>query len=268
MKKIVAAAALVIAATLLVWVITEVWAPMRVRREATVRLEVGDDFQQIVNSHPPGTRFVIAAGLHRLQEVTPKDGQVFTGERGAVMSGAKILTNFTRQGSWWVASGQRQEGQLHPAQAAGDQLLPGFDRDGRPEDLFFDGRRLRHVPGTSALGTGRWFFDYGADKIYLADDPGGHLVETSVAAHAFSGRVVKDVVIENLTVRHYANPTQTGAIDAEDTRNWTIRNVDASYNHAIGIMVGPGTHLHHSRMTHNEQMGLRGESVDPDTVPS
>ena len=30
-------------------------------------------------------------------------------------------------------------------------------------------------------------------------------------------------------------------------------------------MAGPGTFLHHSRMTHNGQMGLRGESIDPDT---
>jgi parallel beta-helix repeat protein len=108
------------------------------------------------------------------------------------------------------------------------------------------------------VGPGSWFFDYAADKIYLGDDPTGHLVETSVAANAFFGSGVQDVVIENLTLRHYATPTQTGAIHANGTKNWTIRYVDASYNHAIGIHTGPGTHLHHSLMTHNGQMGLRG----------
>jgi parallel beta-helix repeat protein len=72
-------------------------------------------------------------------------------------------------------------------------------------------------------------------------------------------------VIENLAVRHYATPSQTGAIQANGTKNWTIRYVDASSNHALGIMAGPGTSLHHSRMNYNGQMGLRGESIDPDT---
>lgn len=264
LKESVAVGVVVAAAASLILL----WLPRETKRDrdippslldpSAIRLEVGDDFQQAVSAHPPGTHFVIASGLHRLQQVIPKDGQTFTGEPGAVMSGARILTSFTRQGALWVAMGQTQQGPTHPAAAEGNHLLPGYERDGNPEDLFLDGVRLRHVSSISALGPGRWYFDYGADKIYLADDPRGHLVETSVAAYAFAGPGSKDVVIENLVVRHYANMSQTGAIDARNTRGWTIRYVEASFNHAIGIHAGPGTHLHHSLMTHNGQMGLRG----------
>ena len=201
---------------------------------------------------------MIASGVHRLQQVRPKDGQVFTGEPGAVMSGAKVLTGFSHEGNLWVATSQTQQGPVHPEAATYQIMLPGYEHEDHPEDLFFDGVRLRHVAARSQLGPGKWFFDYAADKIYLFDDPTGHLVETSVSAHAFFGPGVQGVVIENLTVRHYATPTQTGAIDANGTKNWTIRYVDASYNHAIGIHTGPGTHLNHSLMTHNGQMGLRG----------
>jgi parallel beta-helix repeat protein len=223
-----------------------------------VRLEVGDDFQRIVLANPPGTRFVIASGVHRLQRVRPKNRMVFVGERGAVMSGAKVLRRFSREGNLWVVGGQTQQGFVHPD--AGTQ--PGYERDNYPEDLFIDGRRLRHVSSKSEVGPGKWFFDYDANRIYIGDDPAGHLVETSATDYAFYGPGVKNVVIENVTVHHYANPAHTGALHAGDTRNWTIRYVDASHNHGIGVHTGPGTHLHHSRMAHNGQMGLRGESVD------
>jgi parallel beta-helix repeat protein len=223
-----------------------------------IRLKVGDNFQQIVSGSPPGTHFVIASGIHRLQQVKPKDGQVFTGEPGAVMSGAKVLNDFIRDGGLWVARGQTQQGPTHPAAAIGHHQLPGHERENHPEDVFFDEMRLRHVASISQLGSGEWFFDYAADKIYLFDDPTGHRIETSAATHAFSAPGVEDVVIENLTVRHYANTSQTGAVHAAGTRDWTIRYVEASYNHAIGIHTGPGTYLHHSQMLHNGQMGLRG----------
>jgi hypothetical protein len=208
-------------------------------------------------SYPPGTRFVIASGVHRLQRVNPKDGMVFTGEPGAVLSGARVLTSFAREGTLWVASGQPQQGLLQPNDYPDGVVLPGYERDNHPEELFLDGRRLRHVGSKSQVTPGKWFFDYGADKIYMADDPNGHLVETSAADHAFSGSAT-NVVLENLTVRHYANPAHTGAIRASDGSNWTIRFVDASYNHGAGIAAGPGTHIHNSKMTYNGQLGLAG----------
>jgi len=208
-----------------------------------------------VSANPPGTRFVIASGVHRLQDVTPKDGQVFTGEPGAIMSGARVLGSFSREGGLWYVTGQTQEGFVHPDTWPGGIVLPGYDEDNRPEELFFDGVRLRHVASKAEVRPGTWYFDYGADRIYLADDPAGHLVETSVADYAFSGGA-SGVVIENLTVVRYANPAQLGAIDASRARGWVIGSVDASFNHGAGVSLGPGSRLHDSKMTYNGQIGL------------
>ena len=224
-----------------------------------VLIRVGDNFQQVVDNNPPSTRFVIAAGVHRLQTVKPKDGMSFVGQPGAVMSGAKVLSSFTTEGNVWVSSGQTQQGWMN----AGADLKDGADLENRPEELFFDGVPLRHVT-RGEVGPGKWHFDYVADKIYLGNNPAGHMVETSVAPVAFHGEGVRNVVIENLTIRHYANAAQTGAIHGSGTIDWTIRKVDASWNHGVGIHIGPGSHLSYSKLNNNGQLGLRGESFDPD----
>ena len=47
----------------------------------------GQSIQAAVDSHGAGTTFLIKAGVHRSQHVVPKDGDVFVGEPGAVLSG-------------------------------------------------------------------------------------------------------------------------------------------------------------------------------------
>nr|MBA2481177.1 sigma-70 family RNA polymerase sigma factor [Planctomycetota bacterium] len=92
----------------------------------------GDDLQAAIDAHPPGTAFRLGAGIHRLQSAVPKDRDVFTGEHGAVMSGARELTGFHREGDLWCIDGQVQQGQVHGV--AGD----GRPRAIHPEDLYFD----------------------------------------------------------------------------------------------------------------------------------
>lgn len=47
----------------------------------------GDHIQQAVDSHPPGTTFVIRSGVHRRQSIRPKDNMSFVGEPGALLDG-------------------------------------------------------------------------------------------------------------------------------------------------------------------------------------
>src|SRR4029453_12431596 len=74
----------------------------------------GQSIQAAVNAAPEGTTFWIKAGVHRLQSVIPKHRQTFLGEPGAVLSGAKVLTTFRREGSYWVATDQTQQGPTVP----------------------------------------------------------------------------------------------------------------------------------------------------------
>ena len=47
----------------------------------------GESIQAAVDANPGGTTFVIKAGVYRGQEVSPKAGNIFVGESGAVLDG-------------------------------------------------------------------------------------------------------------------------------------------------------------------------------------
>lgn len=55
--------------------------------EGDVYVSVGDDLKGLMESNPEGTVFIIAAGKHALYESSPKSGQQFYGEPGAILTG-------------------------------------------------------------------------------------------------------------------------------------------------------------------------------------
>ena len=136
----------------------------------------GDDIQSIVDTNPEGTTFILKAGVHRFREIWPKDGNTFIGENGAIMNGSRLLTEFETDGGLYYAANQTQ-GDWY---GGSDICQEGWERCNHPEDLYFDNVPLRHVTSLADVAPGKWFFDYDADRIYFADDPTGHTVETSV----------------------------------------------------------------------------------------
>jgi hypothetical protein len=69
-----------------------------------VYLSIGDDFQSVVNAHPERTYFIVRAGVHREQQVIPKEGDIFIGEPGAVMKGSRVLIGWKPYGIDWVTT--------------------------------------------------------------------------------------------------------------------------------------------------------------------
>ena len=63
---------------------------------ATINVPTTDNLQTLVNNNPASTTFSLAPGIHRLQSVVPKTGDAFVGQTGAILSGAALLTAFTR----------------------------------------------------------------------------------------------------------------------------------------------------------------------------
>ena len=51
----------------------------------------GESIQAAVNANPEGTTFTIMAGVHRLAAVSPKAGNTFIGEPGAVLDGGNSV---------------------------------------------------------------------------------------------------------------------------------------------------------------------------------
>jgi len=222
----------------------------------------GDDLASLVSNSPTGTSFFLKSGVYRMQSVQVKDGDTFLGELGATMSGARVLTSFSREGSYYVAAGQTQHGDSVPGSL---NCLSSAPRCSYPEDLFFDNMPLFHVAKLSDVSAGKWFFDYSAQKIYFADDPTGHTVETSVTPFAFYGQA-DNVTIQNLTIEKYATPAQNGAIlcaviqnRAPQGHNWIVKNNTIRLNHGGGIFASDRMQILNNNVYRNGQMGLLGD---------
>ncbi len=241
----------------------------------TVTINPGDDIQAAVNNNPNGTTFVIKAGVHRFQTIVPKTNDVFVGETAgngahlSILSGAKVLTSFTQQGNLWVASGQTQQGVL-TAYATPKCLENPNDRDfwtGHtnpntdytgciyPEDLFIDNVPLWQVTSLGEVAPGKWYFDYGADKIYFADNPAGHSVETSVTQYAFKQGGI-NVTIRDLIIEKYAVPAQAEAVAAAD--GWLVEDNEIRFNHGRGVLASTGTRLIDNKINYNGDLGVTG----------
>lgn len=231
--------------------------------EAIVRVAVGDDLQRLVDTHPPGTTYLVAAGIHREQSVIPSDGDTFLGEPGAVLRGSRDLTAapWTADGGTWFVDGQTQEGLVH-----GEIRRGGNQRHRHPEELWADGDRFEHVASVAELGPGRWFLDYPADRLWIGEDPAAFSnIEVSTTVGAFGGNGVTGVTIENLTIERYATPTQHGAIGFHDqhwTHDWTVRDVTVRDNHGAGIRLGPGMTIDGCLVANNGQIGIAGDGVN------
>jgi nitrous oxidase accessory protein NosD len=66
---------------------------------ATVSISPGQSIQAAVNSHPPGTTFLLRAGTHRNQSVVPKSNDVFLGEAGTILDGGNQTPRAFSRGS-------------------------------------------------------------------------------------------------------------------------------------------------------------------------
>lgn len=220
--------------------------------QATTQIFPGQSIQAAVDAYPAGTAFTIKAGVHRLQQVAPKSGDSFTGEAGAVLSGARLLTSFTRSGSYWVASGQTQEGVEH------GECEAAYPRCTRPEDLFIDNVLLRHVGSLSEVGPGRWYFDYPADQIYFADNPAGRTVEAGVTPNAFKSSA-SDVTIRNLVIEKYASPNSEGTINGSSGDRWMVEDNVVRWNHGSGIRTGDYMVARRNKTLYNGHYGFNGQ---------
>lgn len=56
-----------------------------------VTLVPGNDIQSAVNANPAGTTFWLKPGVYTNQAITPKDGNVFWGEYGAILDGSNTV---------------------------------------------------------------------------------------------------------------------------------------------------------------------------------
>lgn len=225
-------------------------APARSQQKIVV--SPGVNVQALVDASPAGSTFSFQPGTYRLTSIKPRNGDTFLGAGGALLSGAALLTNFSRIGGLYAATGQTQQGQV-----AGE-CGSAHPRCVFPEDLYFDSVPLFHAPSLSAVKPGSWYFDYASDTIYFADNPAGHIVETSVTRSAFHGSAT-DVTIDGFIIEKYAVPSQFGAIgDQYPGLNWSICNNEVRLNHGTGINLATNSKAKFNFVHHNGNKGIGG----------
>jgi len=220
-----------------------------------IAVEPGASIQAAVDLGGEGAAFCLKKGIHRMQAIRPKSRQSFHGEGQTVLNGSRLLTSFSREGPYWVASGQMQHGDEHGLCA---KQVPAC---GLPEGLFIDDKPLAHVLSKNDVEAGRFYFDHVGGRIYFADDPTGREVEATVATFAFESRA-SNVLITNVTIEKYASAAQKGAIQAEEATGWTIQNCEVRLNSGAGISVGTGSQVNDCNIHHNGQIGITGIGRD------
>ena len=228
-----------------------------------VLVRVGGLGQDLVDSAPPGTRFGIAPGTHRLTgALRPKRGQQFLGLPGAVISGSKLLTRWVRDGPRWYVTGQTQRFPVVPP-VHPELGIPYCDETAPmcrfSEDTFYDGRSLTQVRHLSELGPGKFYFDYRRSRIYIADDPQGRVVETTRTEGAFQGGG-PGVRIQNLVIEQFATPTQAPAMVDGRAGGWQIINNELRLSHGAALTTGgDGWTVAGNKIHHNGQLGVGGQ---------
>lgn len=231
-----------------------------------VPINVGDTWATVVAANPINTTFVIKSGIHRLQSVTPKAGQKFIGEIGAVMSGAKVITASGSFSNPWRFLGQTQGS----GPAAEDSALCHYIPESGtityvnpcadPEDLFLDSVCLERVHNLGEGGPGKWFFDYANDIVYCWDNPNGHVAEISDTRQAFIFGSGGSVVIGNLVIEKYANSGTQATVNLGD--DWLMNRCEVRYNHYAGVYTGDRAILQNSYLHRNGCFGIIGSGAD------
>ncbi len=217
---------------------------------AQVNIFPGQNIQQVIAGYPAGTLFILKPGVHRMQSIVPRNGDMFFGEAGTVLSGARQLSGFTRVGSYWSVGSQTQEGPVNYS-----ECRPDVSRCLYPENLFFNSVPLKHVDALSKVGPGTWFFDYPADRIYFWDDPTNQNVEISVTATAFSG-FASNVTILGLVIEKYATPAGMSAVGLG--AGWTLIYCEVRLNHYAGVSIYTNSIVRNSFIHHNGALGMIG----------
>lgn len=226
---------------------SECWA------QQSVTVYPGQNLQSIVNSHPGSTTFYFTPGIYYLQSITPKSYDSFIGQKGAILSGGQLLTNFTQNGSRWTTHVQVAQSGPYPGNCGPNSACI------YPEDLFFNNSPKYRVSSLSAVGPGTWYLDYGSGTAYIGDNPAGATVEISILPHAFTGNETS-VTINNLTIEKYACVAGTGAVDAGEGSNyWSIGGNEIRYNHGFGILTGDGIYVYDNYIHHNGELGVGGQ---------
>jgi parallel beta-helix repeat protein len=224
----------------------------------------GQDLAAVVHAAAAGSTFCLSAGTYRITTpVAMRSGDRLIGVSGTVISGGRIVSDWTPMGSEWVAAGAPTT----PTDA-GQGSFPSlrYRQAMYGDDLFLDGRPLWKAGvevggavigiGPDQLGPGEYFVDYDTGQFLLGTDPSGHMLETAVAPAGIVAAGASGVTIQSVAVREFTGD----AIDAG--REWRIRRANISLAVGTGVRLTSGSVLSGSTVLDNGRYGVTGAGRD------
>lgn len=193
----------------------------------------GDNYQAKIDAQPNGTAFTYGAGLYRTFRVSPKTGQTFTGPPfagdapTAVLDGGRVLTTWVQSGNYWYAANQTQD----VVDMNNAECQTGFPACQLVEQLYVNNVQYKRELALADVGVGstEWFFDHALDRIYVAQNPAGKEVITTVEPFAFGGTAT-NVTVKRLRIQYFAGSRPTAVVNANKRSGWDLDSLVADNN--------------------------------------
>lgn len=213
----------------------------------------GADIMATVNQYPAGTTFFLESGTYQEQTIHARSGDIFIGDSATILNGGHALTSPAGSNPWYYIN-QFAEGPYDTA--GGAAYKADRQASGHPEDVFIDGVIQQHVDTLGEVTTGMWYFDYGANIIYIGTDPTGHTVSTSTTAKAIDAANVSNAHFSYLIIEQYAIPTQQACVSLGG--GCVMQYCEVRTSHYGGIETGPGSQALSNIVHHNGVFGFIG----------
>lgn len=236
------------------------YTPPATAPASPIVIDPGDNPQNIINAAAANSTFLFKAGTHRGHQLSPRGGDTYLGEPGAVLNGsAEIPTSswslVPGENDLWVANGLTTYYGDTGGECDGSQPRCGY-----VEQLFYNNERIPQSNSIDAVDDdNKWFYDYTNNKIYLGLEPDWP-AETSIEVmgsmgYAFWNPNANNVTIKNLEVMKYGTPTQQGVLHIAS--NWLVENVTSIFNHSNGFnIIGNNSTVKNSAALYNGKSGL------------
>jgi hypothetical protein len=198
--------------------------------------DCGSSLQSLVDATPSGGVLRLPACIFQ-QTVTLNKPMTLDGQGQAEIRGSDVWTAWSQSGSTWISAN------VLPPFSNGSGVICDDPRCNWPEQAFYDGTPLTQV-AVGVTPTSGQFSLTGNRQVVLANNPSGHVVEVSTRT-MWIDTESDNVTIQGLTMRHAANPAQTGAVGNQGRNGWTLQNNQLYDTHGATVVVGgasnPGT---------------------------
>lgn len=194
-------------------------------------------------------------GFYRTGNISPGANDTLVAENGAIISGAKTVSDWSVSGSTWVSSGQT----FTPAQQSGSTCeRPGYSRACDYVDIFRSDRPMRAYTSLSALEgapDAGFYFDYAADKIFINRTPVGQVLEVTDIKTDGIRSSSNGIILRNVRVEKFAgNCTDLGA-------GAQLDNVTIFGCHSHGARMKAGSTTRDSYIAWQGTMGSFGSGL-------